>query len=438
MENKPRGYGVKGMILIIACIFIMFQGAAVPYDCLNVIVPKFSGIYGWSEVSMYMIASIVSWVSAFLCILFSVITNIMANSARRISIVALIVMAVAMLLWGHCQTLPQFVACFLIASVGSIAACYYGAQVLIGNWFPKKKGMVMGIITIGNNLSTLLIAWILTLSWNNIGIPAGFNVWTIITIVPLILIITAIKEYPEQCGAYPDNDPSISQEDVEALLEEANKLTKTSPFTLKKMLQTKQTWLIFIGCGLLMTASTIVAQLVPAFMSRGYSETMAIVMLTVTAGIAIPTSLILGAIDQKAGSKKACIVVAIIGAIGMFFMAIPATWCIWVSVIGIAFMLGTTNNILCSITLTVFGRYDYKNAYGVIYPLYMILYSCGMWLISKLADVSGSYALPCIIMGIVCLIGLVLFIILKDNMIGRTEEDIKDLSLKDSDAAANF
>ena len=49
MENKPRGYGVKGMILIIACIFIMFQGAAVPYDCLNVIVPKFSGIYGWSK-----------------------------------------------------------------------------------------------------------------------------------------------------------------------------------------------------------------------------------------------------------------------------------------------------------------------------------------------------------------------------------------------------
>jgi MFS transporter, OFA family, oxalate/formate antiporter len=53
----------KGWGIILFCIFLFWMGSAWPVTALNVIMPKFSEIYGWSSAAMNNLSSIANWIS---------------------------------------------------------------------------------------------------------------------------------------------------------------------------------------------------------------------------------------------------------------------------------------------------------------------------------------------------------------------------------------
>ena len=433
--KKSVGYGMRGWILIIASIFTNFMLAAATGDSLNILAPTFEESFGWNQSSIYLLASFGMWIAAAVSVLFSYLLKRWKDSAKKISIITLAVTTVSIVLWGYCTQFWQFAVLFFIVDVCVNLAAYYGSNTLISNWFPKKKGSAIGIATTGMNAASFAIVWIIMLGWNLLGWHGGFYIFAFLAFIPLMLIIFCVKEYPERCGCFPDNDKTMSREEAQALMALEEKYDKTSYFTVKNSLKNKEMWKIAVGCGLTMMATCIVYQFIACFTARGYSETEAAIYLTITGIVAIPCSILLGIFDQKKGSKKACLVVAAMCAMGMICLAIPVGWLIYPGILGVAFCLGTTNNVLMSMTATVFGRYDYKSVYAVIAPIYIFITGCGSFLISKLCEVSGSYALPCYIMAGLCIIAFIIFLTVNDKLIGRTDEDIKKMFDEEKAAA---
>lgn len=81
---------------------------------------------------------------------------------------------------------------------------------ICANWFPTKKGIVMGITTIGMNLASALINWILSGLSGQFQISGALSILGGVVILLAILLGIFVKGTPEEAGCYPDNDPEIA------------------------------------------------------------------------------------------------------------------------------------------------------------------------------------------------------------------------------------
>ncbi len=433
-KGSGFGYSRRGVILIIAAIASMFCFGSISMAALNWAVPTIAEVRGLDSVRMYSMVSVVMYFNIAFALLMGVLMRKIKNMSRWISVLGMVACGICIALHGYVTTMWQFFIIRLIISTVGNAGVYYGIAYLIGNWFPKKKGAVMGIATVGFNLGGIIINPFLQVLFKNINLGPTFCVYGALCVIPIILIIAFVPEYPEKCGDYPDNDASETSADTAAILEEQEQMKKDSPFTVKKLLMTKQMWNIMIANGLMMMCTAVGSQLIAAIMERGYTQTAATGLYSVYSVIAIPFSIVLGFIDQKTGTKKAGVLVGFISAAGLFFLAAPGTWALWVGLICCAFLNGTSNNMLASTVVYIFGRYDYQNAYGIIYPLMNCISSGGVGLTAIVTNLTGSFRAIFIFYGCSCLVVGILYVLLRDKMIGRT--DPKQKTFEDIAAAA--
>ena len=81
---------------------------------------------------------------------------------------------------------------------------------------------------------------------------------------------------------------------------------------------------------------------------------------------------------------------------------------------------------------SVFGRYDFDKAQGIILPLYMILGSAGAGVVGTVSDLGGVTAVMLLLAGL-CVLSLILLGLLPENCIGRNESpEIEELESEES------
>ena len=235
------------------------------------------------------------------------------------------------------------------------------------------------------------------------------------------------KQFPEEAGAYPDNEP-ITEEERQANLAMLNN-AKTE-FTIGKLLRTKEMWMLtiifgFVALGLV----AVISQMVPRLVAVGLGQNMAIMYLTIASIIGIPASVIWGFIDQKLGTNKTvrvfCVLwtlMLVISALGSGMVNVPMAV---FSVIFYAILLGGMMNLMPSAIISVFGRFDFADANKIIMPLIIGIRSCAFLLVPVMLaaagpNVNGGYRNAFIVCAVLSAISTVVAFLLKDKCIGRT------------------
>lgn len=416
-DTKPN-FGKMGWLLIIAGIICMFMDGSAKNDSLNVIIPYFSETYGWDTATMTLLQTISGYIAAVIMIFIGILARKVGVKKVVVCCGLLIVCAVAC--YGFIDSLAGYIAIYMCIVIGEVGFGPFGIALLIQNWFPTKKGLAMGYVTIGNNFGSIFINWLLVGSWAMFGHRFGFMPWALIGLVGILIIAFFIKEYPEQHGLAPDNDKAITREMIDEELKTGEEYLKTSPWTVKKLITTPVLWKIGIGVGLLsMCTVGVITHLVPTFMAKGYTQTTAMLIMSIAAVAAIPCSIGLGVIDSKFGTRKAGLLLAIFGVISMVFMAMPFTWSAWIGAAGAAGMMGCTNNLLGSLTSSIFGRYDFQRAFPTLYPIFCIMQSSGLAIVGVLSS-AFSFSVPFVVLAIGCLISFILLFTMKDECLGYT------------------
>ena len=237
------------------------------------------------------------------------------------------------------------------------------------DWFPKKRGVVNGISTIGANIGTAVLVPVMIALIKIGDYKRSISVFAAAAIGLAIYSFLMLRDNPMEAGMYPDN---VSREIYEKDYMNLKKDTYVSDWTVPRMLKCKEVWLAsvvpgFITLGLL----GIITQFVQRNTALGLSVNMAVSAMTAAGLIGILGSYIIGFIDTKLGTKKACMIYCTIFAVGILFNLLSAIWfpLVYASIFIVGFSLGGSTNMSLSFPASIFGMLDYPKVNGVIFPI---------------------------------------------------------------------
>ncbi len=419
-KDSKANFGTRGWLLVLFGLMSLFYVGSIQNESMNVVIPKLMELHGWGDGQISRITGYATFIGA-MCVFFwnPVVRKF---GAKWPAVIALAVVGIGMSLQGYVTSVGAYAVIRILTVIGTMSVMNYFLGVLVINWFPTKKGVAMGYITVGNNLASIVCIWMLTGLWSSFGFGGGSIAYGLLGLLPIAVLVFALDDYPEKFGLFPDNDTSMTREEADKMLEEGRRYEETSPWTVKRLLVTPQVWKIAVALGLLcLTISGILTHLVAIFTSRGYDQTSAMLAMTICSVLAIPLSIFLGVIDTKYGARIATIGLAVVMAVCFFVSVIDSKWSVFFAGFAAAAVMGCLNNVATSLPASIFGRYDMKRAQSVIIPIMQTLQAIGVGLTGTLAEKTGGFTAVMGLMGVCSIVGALILLTLKDECIGRIE-----------------
>lgn len=413
LNKKSSWHGPKQIGMMIYLGLLMFFASNIVGGATNTVLPVVSEVAGWDVQFLRSIAGVGTCCVVVGNFVFATITK--SKGAKLANTIGLFGFAIALVVYGWTSSLTVFVVCTLVLGFFSGSFNASSNMALHANWWPTKKGIVLGFTTIG--IVAMSMIWVpLAPVWiGTLGLGKLMTIYAIIILIFAFITIFKIKNMPEEAGEYPDGDAE-NAEDIRAIAAEMENYK--SPFTLGKLFATPSVWTIGIGMGLMrMVNLAYVASIVPRLLACGYEYPFAIAVATTSGFFGLVGSVFIGALDQKLGTKKAIFIYAIIFTIAMILALFHAQSvpCVWVSSIVVLAICGGTANLIPSATISKFGRWDYSSAARIIQSLGELGAGIGIMLTGLFMNYQHMYYL-----GIVALIiGMILIGVTKFNLIGK-------------------
>ena len=390
---------------------LLFFMTGITVDGLNTIVPMMAAFHGWNQDVLLSISTPASIIALFACVLWAAFIE--KAGLKKTTIITMVLAGISMIAYGNAVNIAMYaVALVCIVTFINAFACNCGFAIC-ANWFPTKKGIVMGITTIGMNLASALINWILTGLANSFQISSALSILGIAIIVLAVLLGLLVKGTPEEAGCYPDNDPEIAAI-IKAEEEGVKEMEKVS---YAGALKNKYVWIFGLGAGCFGLATVgIMSQLVGYFMAaRGYELTGALSMLTIAAVIGMIGSWAWGIVDQKLGTQKACLLFGIWYFVGIAFLIAPPTPCMYIGLFMLGGAIGGNGNFLPSLAAQAFGRKDFNVSYACMNMINGIIRSCSFFVLAVLRSMTSGYTVPYMVFAVIAVIGGILIVAVREK-----------------------
>ena len=400
-----KSFRSQSWTILILGFFIMYFYSGLNVDQMNALTPYYTNTFGWQNTQIMAPVTVSSLITIPLGFLVgSILIKYGVKTPLAIACFVLGGSTILLAFAGDSYT-TYWIALLLIRSLP--VALSMSVSMLCTNWFIQKRGWALGIVTAGCPLCSATIITLLTFGIRSIGFSATYSILGGILIVLGIIVLTATKSTPEECGLFPDGADSLPKREEEA-----------SEITIKEVLKNPDTWLLTIAFGCLNWIIVgVMAFYVPAMAMSGTDEPTYLLWLAVGSILGIPLSYLLGLLDDKIGTVKSCLVLCvfyIVVLIGMIVLKANQVALIALMAFGIAGMTGGTPNLHPSLTVYCFGRKNYQAANRWINSFQMIIVSFSVMFMASILDATGSLRLGYIIM-----IGMVVVAAICFLVIGR-------------------
>ncbi len=388
-QKKSKGYGGRGWLLIlwIATAFLAYM--VIGNYPLNVL----SDLYGGQQ-KLSMVYTIASVVGLIVQIFISGAVGKM-KSVKTFGVVMGILSIIALLGIMYVPAGPLWIACYALGTVFSVMYGTFALSILVGQWFPTKKGGVMGIATMAFPIGNGVIGAFAGLVFGA-GMPQvakGFLPFLIIIAVGLVIGLITVPDYPEQCGAFRDNNPNMTPEMAKQMMVQEMEDKKTTVWTLGHTFGTRDFWCLTVPAGFLLAASVgVMTQTNAILNSAGLADKFSMIMgLVMVFGLL--GSVILGFLDDKLGTKKAMLIASVImviaGILGMASksngtLAMPALLCL-------AVFMGASSNFTVSLAAQYWRREDFSSVFSRVNSIANLVNAFGPAAVGILMGATGSY-----------------------------------------------
>lgn len=416
MKKKSFAYG---WILQIQVALMFFFFAALTNDLFNVFPSIISEMYGWEYALTISATTYAGYAGVIGTFVASALVKKKGN--RFTASMSLIICGLLSCIFLRFPTFPMYL---LMVCLVFFFAFQFGTvltSTITAAWFPRKRGYVLGFTSAGMCLSTCISPQIFVAIMGKAGLQGAITFFGVATMIVGIVSIFWIKEKPEDMGLVPDGDET-NLEELRAAQEAM--ATYKSDWTPGRLLKKPVVWTQSIGYGALFMATIgILSQWVPRAMSGGYTMEAALNQLSVASLCGIFFSILWGVLDGKLGTKKASIIFSIwhIAATSILLAGVNSEVLTWIGIIMVGSTIGGIGNLGPSMIVKTFGRWDTPAAAGVIQTITNILRVSSFAVVAIGLNVFGGFA-PTYVLFIACgVIGLVLILLTKDNMIGKED-----------------
>ena len=160
------------------------------------------------------------------------------------------------ILLGHTANYWWFLLVFVgFMSVGFRSGYNNASIAAVNNWFRRRRGLAMSVVSMGNGLGGataplvgLLVVW---LGWRDSCTVLGFAILGVV--LPLSYFL---RRAPEEMGQLPDGDPPASADSPAPAANQASASTQRrrlqfgeTDFTVKEAMRTPSYWLLVMSTG---------------------------------------------------------------------------------------------------------------------------------------------------------------------------------------------
>jgi len=370
-------------------------------DGMNILLPALEEKFGWSRGEITGAISI----GSFLAIIFGYLVGslIMRFDVKKIMIPALLILGFDVIWMANASTLPLFVYSMIILQIFTYIVMF-AMNALIANWYVMKRGRVLGIVTIGPPLGAATFVPVGTKIVEAFGLTLFYNGVGIIVLVLTVLGIIFIVDKPEDIDLIPDGEDINGKK---GLLENTE-----NNWPLKRILRTKETWLITFGMGLIFLIMTgFMGQVIPRFTDVGIEVNTALTFLAVAALLGMPMSYLWGWMDDKISTPKTCVIFAgvyIVASLCFVYVSPENIIASFGSVLCLALTTGGCLNLMPSIVAYVFGRKDFVNVNRYIMTGQFVLRSSAFVIMGVTYDIFGTYTHAYVLFAFMALFALIL------------------------------
>lgn len=367
-KTSLTNFGKAGWGTILYCLFMFFFYVGMINDGTNVLAPAAAANIGVEP------GTIIQWngYAGMIAVAGFIIVGQINKKigARATSAIFTILAGITYIICGNATTLPVYVIAMTLCATGMMSAGYIAGGTLVAAWFPKRKGIVMGYTTMGHNFASAFYVAILTGLVSAFGsIKGGCIPIGVAAVILGIIGAVFIRNTPQERGLNPDN---VSDEVYKKEYHLAE--SDDSGWTTAKLLKTKELWFAAIVTGMFQICSVGVMQQLVTRNIRdfGMSEAGALTLMTVVALIGVVGSWLIGAIDERIGTKKtmqgfgvwyaAALVINVLsgGHVGFLF---------YLSIFMIGMGIGGSANFTTSLPTSIFGRHGFDHVNSVIFPI---------------------------------------------------------------------
>ncbi len=402
-ETKKKSFALGYSYVFESWLSWLFYGLLISTG-LSTFVLNFSGVSGVPTSTLYSVNTIGGFISVIGCFVCSMILK--KKGIRFVTAFSYIVSAIGVFVVGHGNSIGAYLIFSVLTQFFYQGYCYGSSNALVANWFPRKRGTMLGIATTGLMFSSFTGVMFMTKMTPVIG---WGNVCNIIGAVVLVLGVICwfwIKDTPESCGMLPDNMP-ISEDERAALATPVKEI-----WTVKQILTHKDSLLYILGLGCLnMVGTGTLTMVVPLMMENGYSQVNAVWIMSLSGVFAIFGSIILGIVDDKKGSKFATVILSVFYAAGPFLMFVFSMMDfvpgVIVATVATSCAGGALANLGGSLVVNMYGRVGYNQAWRYLNTGAQLLKACCYLAIGLVTATLGKYAYVSVVWAIVGVFGLI-------------------------------
>lgn len=359
---KNKKFAMYSVIFMILGVVYMFLYSGLQNDHLNILTPFLQEKYGWNDLKITNPVTIGAIVVIALYLVIGIL--FVKFGVKKILVPSIVIMAlgcVGIAVAGENYAIYA-VSIFIIRIL--VVPLQMGGFMLCASWFIKYRGRVMGIITAGSPLMSVVGIGLMTSLVGSFGLNTYIMIAAVLVVVAIITAI-GIKDTPEELGLYPDGA-------TRAPMSESTDTGET--ISVKQLLGESRAWKLIISYGILQfIIVAMMAYMAVRYITLGTPEDVpnlfvskALLWLSIGALAGIPMSYVLGWVDDKFGSIKASLILNVLYLFAVVPLAIMPVggnitlMAVWA--FGVACMTGGLPTMHPCITSYVYGRKNYMAA----------------------------------------------------------------------------
>ncbi len=371
--------------ITIACSGVMLYGLPAFY-------PTLLSQFGWSRAGITFGHFITLATNSVMQIVFAVLID--RRGARRVLVIGTLITGTACLLFRFVNGLNgYYLACFFLG-FGWSAMAYVPNSALVSRWFQRRRGLALGIVTafsaLGGAISAPVITYlILHTGWRNAYTWIGAACLAI----PLVPLLTIVRERPQDMGLQPDGDEiasdlgkrasSVTPDGTPEENESFFSMIRHHPAAMVLMV-----CLFFLG----MFIGSTLQHLILYLRGEGFSPYAASVLASLEMIFGIAGRLGFGLTTDKISLRVSCLIFFLLLAAssGLVFL-VTVTGMVFVFAICHGLGHGAVTAFIPTVFSTLFpSRHMAKNI-GLGFTVYALGVASGPPLLGWIFDTTGSY-----------------------------------------------
>jgi sugar phosphate permease len=393
-----------GWWIVFAAFLNLFFAVGIIYYGFPVFYPSLVDSLGFTRAQLtqgFLLGFIVAG------ILFGLLAGVLIDrlGPRQVMRIGVWCVGLPLILMGGMTRLWQYYLLCIMEVFGYVLTGPIPNQVLISNWFRLKRGRAMGGAYLGlgagGAVSPILINGLIhAFGWRHTFQIIGALI--LIVLFPISQWVT--RSGPSDMGLLPDGIPST------AYLNESATSNGKSAMDVRRVVRSRNFWLIVGGCTLTIGAIGGVTQHLILFLTaKGYSLSAASRVSSTLLLASLAGRVIVGYFADRYSRKNVMALFYMVLALAIpLLFAAQQSAAVWTFALLYGFAMGADYMLIPLVTADCFGL----SALGKVLSLTIMGYSLGQWfapwLAGRIFDALHTYDLAWIIMCASAALGAVL------------------------------